>query len=118
MIDDHDLGSLYGFDGLSCGISLEYPGFRLFFQVIPVRLALSSRPTTDYRMRRMQVFLALSASILFYGLVYAVIHGMISTSHGIRVNLCSEDRKRSLDMDGTDPRYQAFILTVAKSLLL
>ena len=37
MIDDDNLGSLYGFDGLSCGISLQYPGLQLFFQVIPVR---------------------------------------------------------------------------------
>ena len=41
MIDDDDLGSLYGFDGLSCGIALQYPGLQLFFQVIPVRAELS-----------------------------------------------------------------------------
>lgn len=65
-----------------------------------------------------QVFLAIFASLLFYGLIYLVVRGTISTSRGLRVNLCSEERKRSLDMDGTDPRYQAFILTVARSLLL
>ncbi|KZT73515.1 hypothetical protein DAEQUDRAFT_416738 [Daedalea quercina L-15889] len=99
MIDDDDLGSLYGFDGLSCGVSLDYPGLQLFFQVIPV-------------------FLSMFASVLFYGLVYLVLRGTISTSNGIRLNLNSEDRKRSLTMEGTDPRYQQFILTIARSLLL
>lgn len=64
------------------------------------------------------MFLAVFASILFYGLIYLVIRGTISTSNGIRVNLSSEERKRSLGMNGTDPQYQAFVLTVARSLLL
>lgn len=44
MIDDDDLGSLYAFDGLSCGISLDYPSLQLFFQVIPVRAAEYWKP--------------------------------------------------------------------------
>ncbi|TFY58396.1 hypothetical protein EVJ58_g6446 [Rhodofomes roseus] len=99
MINDGDLGLLYGFDGMACGISLAYPALQLFFQVIPV-------------------FLAISASLLFYTLVYLVLRGTISTSSGLRLNFRTEDRKRSLDMDGTDPKYQHFILTVARSLLL
>lgn len=47
MIDDDNLGSLYGFDGLSCGIALQYPGLQLFFQVIPVRTALSPKFGTN-----------------------------------------------------------------------
>lgn len=116
MINDDKFDSLYGFDGLSCGISLADPALQLFFQVIPVHVA-SYRPMRKLT-SSMQVFLAVFASALFYGLVYLVLRGTISMSNGIRVNLSSEDRKRSLDMEGTDPKYQQFILTVARSLLL
>jgi len=63
------------------------------------------------------VFLAIATSTLFYTLVYLVLRGTISMSNGLRLNFNTEDRKRSLDMDGSDPKYQQFILTVARSLL-
>ncbi|KAH9930102.1 uncharacterized protein B0H18DRAFT_873399, partial [Fomitopsis serialis] len=98
MIDDDNHGSLYGFDGMSCGISLAYPALQLSHNCC-------------------QVFLAIATSILFYTLVYLVLRGTISMSNGLRLNFNTEDRKRSLDMDGSDPKYQQFILTVARSLL-
>lgn len=37
-VSSQALGPVYGYDGLSCGISLEYPALQVVLSLVPVRI--------------------------------------------------------------------------------
>ncbi|RPD61012.1 hypothetical protein L226DRAFT_462720 [Lentinus tigrinus ALCF2SS1-7] len=89
-------GPVYGFDGLSCGISLGHPILSLTLHLVPLLLG--------------SVF-----SVIFYTLVFLILRGTVTIDGGIKFNF---NRSHRWSMSSvTTVEYQRFIAAVARSML-
>ncbi|PCH42672.1 hypothetical protein WOLCODRAFT_163960 [Wolfiporia cocos MD-104 SS10] len=91
-------GPIYGFDGLSCGISLSYNSAQVMLRLIPV-------------------FLAILVSMIFYGLVFLILRGTLSTAPCRPQSSFDQGARRSIAACSLSVEYQRFIYIVAKSML-
>jgi len=89
-------GPVYGTDGATCGISLQYPMVQLFLHLVPVLVA------------------SLVASV-FYALVFLNIRGTLSIKGGVKFTLDPEARWK---MQDGQMEYIKFVAAIAKSMLI
>ncbi|KAI0703810.1 hypothetical protein BC835DRAFT_1410537 [Cytidiella melzeri] len=89
------LGPFYAIDGLTCGISPEYPLFKTFIHLIPI-------------------FVASLVAAIFYALVFLILRGTIGIGSGIRLNLDYESRRSTMH---DSHEYPKFIAAIARSML-
>ncbi|KAH8100817.1 hypothetical protein BXZ70DRAFT_936035 [Cristinia sonorae] len=89
-------GPVYGTDGATCGISLQYPLVQLLLHLIPVLVA------------------SLVASV-FYALVFLNVRGTLSVKGGVKFTLDPEARWKARD---GQMEYIKFVAAIAKSMLI
>lgn len=89
-------GPVYGTDGATCGISLQYPLVQLLLHLVPMLAA------------------SLIASV-FYALVFLNIRGTLSIKGGVKFNLDPESRWRAQD---GQVQYIKFVAAIAKTMLM
>ncbi|KAI0346177.1 hypothetical protein BDW22DRAFT_1425695 [Trametopsis cervina] len=89
------LGPFYTLDGLTCGISPEYPLFETLIHLVPI-------------------FVASLVAAVFYSLVFLILRGTIAIRGGLKLNLDYESR-RSTMYDSHE--YPRFIAAIARSML-
>ncbi|KAI0714430.1 hypothetical protein C8T65DRAFT_738680 [Cerioporus squamosus] len=95
-IRNSPFGPVYGFNGLSCGLSLNHPILSTVLHLLPLLLG--------------SVF-----SVIFYTLVFLILRGSLTIKGGIKFNF---NRSHRWSMSSvTTVEYQRFIAAVARSML-
>ncbi|KAI8982703.1 hypothetical protein BD414DRAFT_81771 [Trametes punicea] len=90
------LGTIYGINGLSCGIAARWSILNVLLHLLPILLGSF-------------------VSVVFFTLVFLVLRGTLTIKGGIKFNL---DRQHRWSMSSiTTIEYQRFIAAVARSML-
>ncbi|KZT06044.1 uncharacterized protein LAESUDRAFT_195210 [Laetiporus sulphureus 93-53] len=97
LVHERKRGPVYGFDGLSCSISMRHSVLTVLLQLLPM-------------------FLAISISLVFYILIYLVLRGTMVIRGGLKFNFSSEARRSAISTAEHSLQYHTFIRAVVRSM--
>ncbi|KAI0951422.1 hypothetical protein AcW1_008470 [Taiwanofungus camphoratus] len=97
-VSSQALGPVYGYDGLSCGISLEYPALQVVLSLVPV-------------------FLSAIVSMVFFVLIFLILRGTLVIKGRLKINVDPEVRWSIINTSGSSREYHCFVIAVVKTML-
>ncbi|EJF64498.1 hypothetical protein DICSQDRAFT_79975 [Dichomitus squalens LYAD-421 SS1] len=89
-------GPVYGFNDLSCGLSIGHPSLAVVLHILPLLLGAI-------------------VSVVFYTLVFLILRGTLTIKNGIKLNLNRSHRWST--SSAATVEYQRFISAIARSML-
>ena len=108
-------GPVYGFNGLSCGMSINHPILSTVLHLLPVRARTFPQAMAISHATATQLLLGSVFSVIFYTLIFLILRGTLTIKGGIKLNF---NRAHRWSMSSvTTVEYQRFIAAVARSML-